>query len=164
MSRAHFRHIRRVLYSLKRRYPQEVGLYRATGVATNFQTGVQSETRIKHTIPRAILLPSKLSRDFSYDLAYIAANKEFTQGAFYDHKARRVIISKRDIPADWPLDLNTWLVFQHTRHEIKEIVEFENNEGVMFILEALSGQPPKEIHDVFICDTLNLTDSAEGVV
>lgn len=164
MSRAHFRYIRRIMYSLKRRYPQEVQLYRSTGETVNYQTGVKTRTTIKHTIKRGVLLPQNMTRNFSYDLSFIAANKEFTYGGLFDTSTRQVIVSRRDIPTDWPLDLNSWLVMKHTRYELKEVREFEHNEVVVFVAKALTNAPPTEHHDVHVCDDLELSQTIEVTV
>lgn len=159
MRRAHFRELRRAIYRLKRRFPTQLGIYRDTGSTLDVETGARTNSIVSHQVARAILLPQRISRDFSYDLAYIAANKEFTHGAFYDIESRRILVSRRDIPANWPLDLNNWLVVKHQKYEISKIDEFEDEEVVMFIAKALTGTPAREHHNVLTYSSIGLTQT-----
>jgi hypothetical protein len=111
---------------------------------TDFATGKQVEILHKLEIRRAVFLPAKALRDFSYDLSFIAANKNFTYGGFYDHRNRRILVDRRDIVADWPVDLNMHVLHRGKRWEIKNIFEYEDEECLVIILDGLTGARPMD--------------------
>lgn len=164
MTHPRHREVRITVYSLKREHGQPITLCRTSNNTTNFETGVQAETLHKIEIRRAAFLPAKALRSFSYDLSFIAANKNFTLGGYFDHRNKRVLIDRRDInrvDATWPLDLNMHVLYKEKRWEIKEIYEYDDEECILLILDGLTGAAPLNQTDVAIEDTIELTDGFE---
>lgn len=163
MTHPRHRESRIAVYSLKRELGQALTLCRTTNNATNFETGRQTESVQKLRIGRAVLLPAKAIRDFAYDLSFIAANKNFTYGGFYDHRNRRVLIDRRDIARDdsaWPIDLNMHVILKDERWEVKEIYEYEDEEAVLIILDGLKGARPLDTIEESLSDSMGLSDGA----
>jgi hypothetical protein len=67
-----------------------------------------------------------MTRDFEYDLSFIAANKNFTYGGFFDPSVRDVIIDSKDIPSGFEITGDMYVIFDDRRYEIKETREAEN--------------------------------------
>lgn len=95
---------------------------------------------MKVSIPRAIIQPARTSRSFVYDLAYISANKDFTSGGFFDISDRRIILDAADLPADWELDNNQFIIYNNRRYDIKGFYEFEANMGFILMVRETKGQ------------------------
>ena len=72
------RFISQVLYRLKRRYGEPVEIVVRDSSVTNLQTGAKIVVVSNKHVIRGIVLPSTISREFDYDLAFIANNKNFT--------------------------------------------------------------------------------------
>lgn len=91
------RQIRLVVYALKRAYGAKIYFYRQASITQNVKTGVIDRVQTKYSVNKAIILPSKMTRDFTYDLSFIAANKNFTYGALFDPEQRTIIVDARDL-------------------------------------------------------------------
>ena len=129
-----FRFLRSTIYKLKRRFGTSAIFVRIeeTG-ATNYTTGVVADNYLeKKTVRNAIFLPYALSRNFSYDLSYIAANKNFTYGGMYDISVSTIICDKRDLKG-FDLDLNAYVLVDCKRHEIKKIQEAYQDSTILII-------------------------------
>lgn len=161
MTHPRHRESRIAVYSLKRELGQALTLCRTTNNVTDLGTGRQTETLVKLRIGRAVLLPAKAIRDFAYDLSFIAANKNFTYGGFYDHRNRRVLIDRRDIArgdSAWPIDLNMHVILKDERWEVKEIYEYEDEEAILIILDGLKGAQRLDVIAESASDDAGLTD------
>lgn len=153
-----FRFAKTVLYSLKRRYGFPFDIYRNVSVSTDLETGIMTKVKRKIHIKRVIVLPTRQLRDFVYDLSYIAANKNFTYGGYFDVDDRRIIIDRKDLPSDFDINLNDWTVFKHKRYEIKEISDFEWDRAIGLIVHSVEGAPVEEIFEQDIVNTLKLQE------
>ena len=159
MSRTRLQYIRATLYRMKRSYGLPIDICQQTLGQTNLETGEKDITYMKAHIARAIVQPARSTRSFVYDLAYISANKDFTEGGFFDSTDRRVIIDAADLPVDWELDNDQFVVYDNRRFDIKGFYEFEANMGFILLLRETKGQ--KMVHLVDAVSILNLQQSVE---
>ncbi len=124
------REIKRVIYRLKREWGTPMTLKRET-TSLNVDTGVETPTvTATVTLPRGILLPRKLSTDFSYDLSYIAANKNFTYGGFFGKTTRLVLLDAQDL-GSYTVAKGDHVVVNSKRYTIDAIDEYEEGVGVI---------------------------------
>lgn len=156
----HFRQFRRTIYALKRQYPHAVTLCRTTNDATNVETGEMTQTLVKVPVKRAIVLPGKEARQFLYDLSYRAADREFTYGGMFDVKTRLIIVERRDVPADFPIDENMHLVLEGNRYEVKEVHDFRPLDIIVFVATFLRGAPTLDQVSGSVSDSIKL---GEGI-
>jgi len=123
-----FRQHKIAIYRLKRNFGQAVTLRQCTSNISDIQTGEITRTYSDYNIIRAIVLPKNIKRDFSYDLSFIAANKNFTYGGFYDVNTRIVMIERKDLKVSGvKLDVNLdWqLIRSGEIYNVSEIVEYQ---------------------------------------
>ena len=137
---SNFRFIRRIIYSLKKRYSFAISVYRIISTDTNIPWGEQTQEITPYPIRKAIVLNTKEMQSFAYDLAYIAANKNFTYGGLYDIGTRLFIIDGKDISTILQDDV---ILYNHIRYEIKEIQDY--HKGWLVIAKELKGQSRREI-------------------
>ena len=90
------RQIKPIIYRLKRNYGVTVKVVRLSNLQDNLQTGKMSQDKQEITIKRAIVGPALALRDFVYDLSFIAANKNFTYGGFFDTDTSIMILDTKD--------------------------------------------------------------------
>jgi len=118
---SNLRQVRNIIYNLKRQYPSSVELRKVTLTEVDRETGEQSsKTRILK-IRRGVVLPAKSIPDFIYDLSFIASNKNFTYGGFFNTQTRTVLIDGKDLPLDFEIDYNTKFIHKKNSYEIKNI-------------------------------------------
>jgi len=135
------RNIRRILYTLKRQFGVKIVLYQVDESSTDLKTGLKTKTYTTQTVKRAIVLPGELERKFVYDLAFIAANKNFTGGGYFDSTVRRVIIESRDLPSDYVLSLNDQCLFEGQTYEVAKIDKTPDSQALMIGLKGTSSSP-----------------------
>ena len=129
------REIRIILYRLKRSYGLPAKIVRPLTSIQNVTTGEITRTFDEFPIKRVIILPARDLRNFIYDLAFIAASKNFTEGGLFDQKTRAMIIDIRDAPKGFVLTMNDHIVFETRRYEIKEFELAEHNQG--WLIQAI---------------------------
>ena len=117
------REITRVLYSLKRKWSFRCVYQHPSDVPESLdtRTGVVTRSYTPITIRKAIILPEQMQRSYIYDLAYIAANKNFTYGGLFDKGSRYFIIETKDLHKHVPSD-NDYIVYAEKVYSIKEII------------------------------------------
>ena len=123
-----------ILYRLKRSFGLEVEFYNPTSSDYDITTGAMTRVFENFTVKKAIVLPNQIQTKFSYDLAFIATNKNFTYGGYYDTSIRNMIVSKSDLE-DNDLDTTWRCRFSGKDYEIKEIVEIEYQEAYSIVCQ-----------------------------
>lgn len=147
------------IYRLKRDWGLNVTLYRALTNVNNVQTGVITRTYQVIDIERAPVLHKIANRKFVYDLAYIAADKNFTEGAFFDQGGRVIILDAHDLPKGFEPTLNDFLVFRTQRYEIKQLETIE--ELAIYHLSVLQIDNQNSERWVTAKNKVTLTNAAE---
>jgi len=137
MNRRQTRFIRKTLYSLKREFGFPVTFHKLIETY-NLETGARTPTIEIKKVNRVIVMPDALQRKFDYDLAYIAAAKNFTYGGFYDTSLRRIIVDRQDL-GNFELELGMYFIWSEKRWEIAKIVEFELQTGFIVFARAVEG-------------------------
>lgn len=135
------RFIQSVVRTLKRRLGEQVILVNQNAAGTpDYTTGVRTgRTESSKTIRKAIVQQARNGRKFSYDLSYIAANKNFTYGGFYDSSTRTVLIDNKDLGV-FVIDLDTTVTYNSKQYEVKEVAEYEGNVATLLTIVKTEGQ------------------------
>lgn len=154
--------ISRVLYRLKRRYGNVVDIVWRESSVTNRETGVKTVVKDSLRVQRMIVLPSQVHREFSYDLAYIAAAKNFTYGAFFDTDTRRFIVDAHDLPTDFEIKPGYWFVYDTKRYDVKEAERFEENRGWLVLAKQSQNVDAGNVIELHLFSEVSLTSEAEA--
>lgn len=153
--------VRQALYSLKRDYGYFLDVYKTIQEDVDQKTGKRTRTRKVYRIAKAVVLPSTLARKFKYDLSYIAANKNFTYGDYYDVNSRLVIIDAADARR-FELAVNDGVIFEHHRYVIKQVVKLEYGLGFLVTMTETVGAIPFEIFSIRVESPLQIQQLAAG--
>lgn len=122
---------RDIIYQLKRTHGRSTYLYDFINQTVNRQTGESYSEYTTYFIRKAIILSAREARRFVYDLAFIAAAKNFTQGGFFDSSQRLILIDRRDLPNTFELSISDRLMFDDRRYEIVDFEEFQSNYAIV---------------------------------
>lgn len=114
----------RVLYNLRKLYGVTIQIERINSQSFDPTTGKIALDNYVRTVKKVILLPESVKRDFVYDLAFIAANKNFTYGGLFDVGEQTLIIEHKSLPQDYELSENDHIHLNGERFEIKRYREF----------------------------------------
>lgn len=148
-----------LLYRLKRDFGETVDIYRSTGQTIDLETGrlVTSKTKLK--IRRAILLPSRVARDYIKEIGYSSDSKNAKYQGIFDSTQRFLVIDRHDLKGIFKtLTTADWIVFNHMRWEISEIDLFEQNTAYWLIIKKVTGATKYEIHTRDLREKLVFTE------
>lgn len=137
-------------------YGYPVDLYRLTSSDINLATGRKDVRREKFSINRAIILPASMARKFSYDLSYVAANKNFAYGALYDVRSRLIIIDPIDLPVGFDIMVDDRFVFSNKSYAVKTVESIVDSFGFLVTAKETEGTLPFEVSSLSVMSTLNL--------
>lgn len=114
-----------VIYRLKRKYGKRIIIRKIDYNDRDITTGQITQVENDIIISKAVPLPNKMKRAFSYDLSYVAASKNFTYGGIFEVGERKILIDAKDIPSDYTLKNTDTIIFEERRYEIKEIEDLQ---------------------------------------
>lgn len=120
------REMRRLLYPIKRRRGEPIQIHQIDDNSVNLQSGAITKSYLTYRIKKAVVLPVNFDRSFVYDLAYIAANKNFTAGGLFDKSYTTVIIDIPDLPIGIVITLNDYCSISGVTYKIAKSDVFEN--------------------------------------
>jgi hypothetical protein len=150
------RFIRKILYTLKRGYGFDLTFHKKTSETKALETGdLTTATTIKR-VRRAIVLPDELQHKFEYDLAFIAAAKNFTYGGLYETSLRRLIIDRQDL-GDYTIELGDYFIWGERRWEVAKVAEFELQTGFMVWGKMVEGTTRYQVSEISLESALTLT-------
>lgn len=129
------RQIKTIIYRLKRSYGQPLLIQYPITNVVNLTTGDMTRVYTTVSVKRAVVLPAKIAKDFVYDLSFIAANKNFTMGGYFDKDARVVILENKDFVTE--ISLRDHIEFEQQRFEIKTIDR--SLYATMLLVQAVDG-------------------------
>lgn len=158
------RAVRSTLYQLKREYGVELNIVYRTSSTPDLATGDLTVVKDAESVRRAIVLPSKIDRTFEYDLAFIASNKNFTYGGFYDEQRRRIIIDRRDLPTGFEIKVGYTLIFNGKRYDTESISEFEEGAGYLLVAKQELQVDLENVLKRIIFSTFIPSQTAEAVI
>jgi hypothetical protein len=113
-------------------------------------------TTITQQVNKAIILPDALRQKFDYDLAFIASNKNFTYGGFYDTSVRRVIIEESELNGFVPQN-NDYYIFDELRWEIALVSKHPLLTAYVLIARSVVGGTRYQVSDMSVESLLTLT-------
>jgi hypothetical protein len=147
-----------VVYRLKRRFGVPIQLLKRTSTSVDIETGRKTIVKAFVNVRRAIVLPTREHREFFYDLAFIAAAKNFTYGAHIDSSERRFILDRKDLRG-WAVEVGQWIVYQNQRYDVKEVSDFEEDRSYYVLAKQSVAAATGEV--VEVGDTLAIGDDAD---
>lgn len=160
--RTKLKFIKKVLYKTKRSYGLPIDYFQLQTHTLDVTGGVKVDTYQVFSVSRALVLKAKEFRSFVYDLAYISANKDFTEGAYFDPEDRKIVVDTKDFPVGFTPKVDDYIIFQNLKYEVKEIDSFEDNAAFSFLGRKVKGA--RVFQQKGMSSTLNLTQSVSAIV
>jgi len=130
-----------IVYRLKRNYGVSIVYTRITSVVNNVETGAITPTLQEISIRRAIIGPALILRDFVYDLSFIAANKNFTYGGYFDTGTRALIVDSKDLPSGFAPNLDDYIVYDDEKYAFKEVAPLAKKYAWAMTLKQVASIP-----------------------
>lgn len=153
------RFIRQTLYSLTRNYGAPADIYRNTSAAVDNSTGVTIVQRSVVRCRRVIRLPDNRSRQFAYDIAFLAANKNFTYGGTWDTGKRSFVVLASELVGFVPT-IGDWVVHDSKRWDVKKVEELDYKQGYLLETAQVDGDELCRIIEVSFVQGINIIHGA----
>lgn len=152
------RQTRLIIYKLKRAYGVSVHILTNESMTQDLKTGIIDRQEELIVVRRAIIITPKMSREFAYDLAFIAANKNFTYGGYFDTSKRIMIIDTKDVPSTYSPSLNDCCVYDGARWQFEELDKITGNTAHYILLRSITNQPTEDQHIKSVDQPIILTE------
>jgi len=137
------------IYRLKRNYGLSCRIYRPEpdSYAYDLETGRQQRVWDHIDVKRGIRLPAVIATKFVYDLSFIAANKNFTYGGFFNADTVLFIFDRKDLIISgttiFTVDSNSHIEVEgKLRYQVSKSIEVEELAAYMISTTAVTGDLP----------------------
>lgn len=148
--------IRQTLYMLKRQYGGTIDIYTLNSTTSDPKTGIVTTNKSVVRVNRAPILPARMTREVRKSISEISANKMFVVGGTYDASRRIFIIDRQDVPADFSITNNSYVVYRNRKYEIETYSEFEFEAGWVVTGRELAGERPEQIFYLSVDNLLDI--------
>ena len=118
-----------------KRYAVPIDYYRPTTNTFETRSGVFTRRFTVFNILKALVLPTDLKRDFEYDIAFLAANKDFTTGGVWTKGKAQLIIKYQDWQLTTPPHNDDFIIYLGRKWEILKIAEWAEGQAFEFIIQ-----------------------------
>lgn len=150
--------VQRMLYSLTKRYPKSINICWTDSDSLDLETGALTQSRYSVQIPKCLVLPVTRERDFVYALTFIASNKNFTYGGFFDTVERWFYFNKNDIE----ITPEHWIVFENYRYEVVKAEKYEG--GWRVLGKQVTSAEPQNVISESVWTRLRIEEDATDVI
>ena len=124
--------------------PIVVGRFQSSNLNTD--TGAINPTfDIVTRIRKALVFPFRIQRDFVYDLSFIAANKNFVGGGFFDVKESSIVILRKDLPTGHTLTLDDFVKIEGSLWRVQDSFEHPSGKIIGFDVKNVKGSEDEQL-------------------
>lgn len=132
--------IKNIVYKLIRKWGVSAEYHALDHVSSDHNSGLTQGHWITSNV-RILLFPRKMNRDFEYDIAYLASNKNFTYGGTYDVNTRLALLLKKQLPVASP-GLDDLIRIEDVYYSIHVT---EDIEGALFLTLTRYNKDKKDV-------------------
>lgn len=148
--------IRDMLYSMKRDYGLPIRYGRIATQELNYNTGENVVVKHVYSIRKAVVITNTLNRRFVQDIAYLAANKNFTYGGLFDENSTFFIIDARDLPKNVTIEMDDFIFYEHGRYYVKKVERLAYNCGYIVSCLQHEGANPFDVQPAKVLQSLDI--------
>lgn len=162
MNKTHnkLRFVRRTFYKFKRKFGVPGTLYRVTPGAPNRVTGATGSIQAPFYVDKMMFLPEKTLDKFMYGAG---AGGNTARGASFQLGDREVIIDAADLPLDFEVSPEDYIVVGLKRYSMINIVKFETNAGWYLTIRWTQDAPPEQILNLRVQPFILFKQTITGV-
>jgi hypothetical protein len=121
--------LRKVIYRLKWKFGRPADLYRDVPGTYDPRTGSRTVRQTKIHIDRMIIFPGLIQRDFFFSISVIRSNSQFVTGGDVALDDRQFIIDSNDLPKDYVIQDNDYIIMNDQRWDLKTIEKIDEDTG-----------------------------------
>jgi hypothetical protein len=145
--------IARILYRLKYQFGRKAVLMQLVSGNQDLSTGSVSRDYWLSRIRNCIELPRRITTEFTYDLSYIAAGKNFTEGGFYDKTSGWLLIDYRELKHARPVSMDDLIQFKGRRlAKVSELIPTSTDMAIMMRVQFVDNYTIPDMPSYFVYD------------
>lgn len=156
------RQVRQTLYRLRRRWGVQATLYEVVPGSFDPELGTVSETKTVHVIPQLVTWYVTEQQRFEYDLAFVAANKNFTYGATFEMGDRFAIVDGVYLPDTFNMTESCYFVYDAVRYSLQRWTELDGKAGYLVHIRSTNVEKPEQIIQVHVEHGLTIDHDISG--
>lgn len=154
--------LRHLVYDLKRDYGFPIVIVKTQSMTVDLESGVKRATSAYRVVNRAIFLPARAFRSFVYNLTFVATNKNFMAGAFFDPTDRTLFLDARDID-DFEISVDDRIIYNNEEYIVTEIHDFIAQTLFGIKMRFTKGQILDDPANSVVVEIVTTTDLTAGV-
>lgn len=135
------------LYHLEQQYGTRLTFQAIVKNDNNHRTGERVIQKVTFRA-KAVQLPESIARKFFQDIAFLAANKNFTYGGVDDFGSIIWVIRRRNLPKDFAFDLQYEIADKHQRFNQVKITELAGQVAYIINAKRVLGAPSYQIIEI----------------
>lgn len=149
---------RLILFTLRRKWGIPADFYKISVAPTDndFEAGKKGISRTKYTIPAFVTCQVSLIRKFEYDIGYLAANKNFTYGGFFEQGDRLAVLDATYLPDNLTIEQKDYFIFDNQRYDVQRIEALDHRIGWLLHLRVTKENKRYAIVDRYVYSHLDL--------
>lgn len=154
---------KRLIYTLKQKWGKKAEYYRRVSSVgqVNLETGKVDSTITCYTIRHLIVTSPKVITKFEYDIGFLAANKNFTYGGFYEPGDLIAIVAYSDLPPT-DIQMEDYFYIGNKKYNLQRFQIIENGVGWILHLRNVSADKGYRQHTRYVAHLLRFTETFNG--
>ncbi len=148
--------ISKIIYKLRRQFGGCIKLQWRQSNVSNLETGTKTVIYSGIKVKQAIVFPEDFSRD------RLASLLNIKHGGYWDAGSRLILIEAGDLPPNFEIKLDYFIIYNKTRYELKNIQTISDNAAYLILATKVTGALTNELFDINISDGLYLQDDLVG--
>lgn len=151
-------HAKLALYVLKKAQGVPLSVYREQEI-TIIQTGARTTLQVDYPIQQVLITSKTFSLHYKYGLSFVAANKNFAYGGYFNLENRAVVIDKDDLDID--LKLTDFIFYNNVKYGIESIEDVDDINCYVVTVKGLANAPKQRVVRAYTEDALEFIDDCE---
>lgn len=142
------------MYMMKQTLGDSVDIYRFTKQVIDTKTGQITQDKLKIHLDKVLIFGEEDLRKFTYSRAFIAENRQFTVGGFYDVESRICLIDPLDLPDGYLPQMDDYLVSSDQKRY--QMTKIGLGDSIIVKLKETKGLELQQILDAESCSEIEL--------
>lgn len=151
---------RRQIYVLKQKFGKPAEFYKQTNTVTDVQleTGETQTSIQRYVIKHLVVTSPKTITKFEYDIGFLAANKNFTYGGFYEPDDLVAVIAYSDLPRS-DITMKDYFFINNRRYNVQRFQIIQNGVGWIVHLRHVRGDAGYRQHVKYVASLIRFQET-----
>ena len=150
--------IKNNIYKLKQTSGKKIIIQSKSNTQYNLETGKRVVNYFWLEVPKAIVLEERFERVFD------PVDGRFRLGGYQENKIRNILIDRNDLPKDFVITLEQWIIFNNKRYDIIKVEDYDDKNVYNLIVKHVRDQQINFVESSNINDVLPILETIDAVI